>query len=101
MILYLKFLLVQKERSCLLNNYIQPLLNLLDTATPVQKYHTKVRLTFKSVEMAVHWVTLALASGTQCSTGSRELIFLGEETGATWSGLTLSLKVPFRILFEI
>lgn len=38
MILYLRFLLVQKERSCLLNNYIQPLLNLLDTATPVQKY---------------------------------------------------------------
>ena len=51
--------------------------------------------------MAVHWVTLVLACGTQCSTGSRELIFLGEETGATWSGLTLSLKVPLRILFRI
>lgn len=72
------------------------------TCTKIPHQSTEIlRLNFKSVKMAMHWVTLVLAFGTQCSTGSRELIFLGQKTGATPSGLTLSLKVPFRILFKI
>lgn len=94
------------RESCPLNNNIQALLHTFVrhchtcTEIPTPKYR-KLRLIFKSVKMVVPRVTLVLACGTQCSTGSRELIFPVEETGVTWSGLTLSLKVPFRILLEI